>query len=1057
MTAPQRQALARLRFNSAETPDDVWQTSPSHVDGLHTRAVHRVQAGILDAKESSGHSPIGLALQGQKGVGKTHLLGGVRRAVQLEDGYFFLIDLTTGAAFWEDVAEAMRSELLRTNDDGEFQLTKLLRRLCDKANVPATVDGAVLGGLSLTVEDLHKFVGALRGVDVQVAVECGDTIRALVLYAATDNVKMNIGRDYLAGLPEATPGERQAWGIHPRPKSFRTLVTEISRVLALTGPSVVAIDQLDTLVAKANSRMEETVTDAALVGELAVIADGLLQLRETTRRTLSIVACLPNTWTMLHSVSSDTVGDRFTETPILGAINDPGLARELVAKWLGVTYQTIGFTPPHPTWPVASSAFGESWIPYTPRQLLRRLQEHAEVCLHGEIRELTSFDEEIVVEAPQQVGPEPEYFAEFDRRFKELCERADVEAALNQHTEDTVMPDLLHAALRSWITEIGNDDRSWETEPPPDGGRRLHAGLRRTLDEERDLAERWMFRAIAGRHGNTVLRLVREAKEAAGIRNGVRNRHLVLLHHGGKGWTGAKTRAEVSELAQVGSPRLEISRDDVRTFWALKEMLSNQTYELLNWLVVRKPASHTTFLREILPIPAQTGADHQETRPPPARGTTQPPAQSTTQRPADGPSPQPSPAAGTSSQPPKPGEILLGMDNEIRIELESLRKHAVIFAGSGTGKTVLLRRIIEECALQGVSAIVLDPNNDLARMGDAWPRPPDGWRPGDADRAAEYLANTEVVVWTPGRTSGRPLSFHPLPDFAGVRDDPDEFTASIEAAVAALVPHARVAGGAKAAVRGRAVLREALTHYARRDARSLSGFVDVLAELPDGVSKLSTATKMAADLAETLRAAMVNDPLLGGAGEPADPAALLTPTGGKRARVSVISFVGLPSDEQKQGFISQLQLEVFAWVKRNPATDRPLGGLFVMDEAQTIAPSGASTASTQTTILLASQARKYGLGLLLATQAPKGLHNQVTGNATTQFFGRLNSPAQIAAANELARAKGSTVADISRLERGQFYVTGETFGFRRMRAPLCLSHHPPGPLRLEEVLDRARR
>jgi hypothetical protein len=1034
MTAPQRQALARLRFNSAETPDDVWQTSPSHVDGLHTRAAHRIQAGILDAKESKGPSPIGLALQGQKGVGKTHLLGGVRRAVQQEDGYFFLIDLTTGAAFWEDVAEAMRSELWRRTDDGELQLTKLLQRLCDKADVPATVAGAILGGLSLTIEDLHRFVSALRDVDAQVAVECGDTIRALVLYAATDSAKVNIGKDYLAGLPEATSGERQSWGIYPKPKSFRALVTEISRILALTGPSVVAIDQLDSLVAKANSKMEEKVTDAALAGELAVIADGLMQLRETTRRTLSIVACLPNTWTMLHSVSSDTVGDRFTETPILGAINDPRLARELVAKWLGVIYQAISFTPPHPTWPVASSAFGESWIPYTPRQVLRRLQEHAEVCLHGEIRELTSFDEEIVVETPQQVGPEPEYFAEFDRRFKGLCERADVEAALNQHTEDTVMPDLLHAALRSWITEIGNDDKSWETEPPPDGGRRLHAGLRRTLDEERDLAERWMFRAIAGRHGNTVLRLVREAKEAAGIRNGVRNRHLVLLHHGVKGWTGAKTRAEVSELAQVGSPRLEISKDDVRTFWALKEMLTNQTYELLNWLVVRKPASQTNFLREILPIPAQTGADHQETRPPPVPSTT----------------PQ-------ETQPLKAGEILLGMDNEIRIELESLRKHAVIFAGSGTGKTVLLRRIIEECALQGVSAIVLDPNNDLARMGDAWPRPPDGWRPGDADRAAEYLANTEVVIWTPGRTSGRPLSFHPLPDFAGVRDDPDEFTASVEAAVAALVPHARVAGGAKAAVRGRAVLREALTHYARRDARSLSGFVDVLAELPDGVSKLSTATKMAADLAETLRAAMVNDPLLGGTGEPADPTALLTPTNGKRARISVISFVGLPSDEQKQGFISQLQLEVFAWIKRNPATDRPLGGLFVMDEAQTIAPSGASTASTQSTILLASQARKYGLGLLLATQAPKGLHNQVTGNATTQFFGRLNSPAQIAAANEMARAKGSTVADISRLERGQFYVTGETFGFRRMRAPLCLSHHPPGPLRLEEVLDRARR
>ncbi|HKN99968.1 MAG TPA: DUF87 domain-containing protein, partial [Pseudonocardiaceae bacterium] len=434
----------------------------------------------------------------------------------------------------------------------------------------------------------------------------------------------------------------------------------------------------------------------------------------------------------------------------------------------------------------------------------------------------------------------------------------------------------------------------------------------------------------------------------------------------------------------------------------------------------RKPASRTTFLREILPDTGRSRSDQRETRPPPG------------------------------------DEIVLGMDGEVRIELESLRKHAVIFAGSGTGKTVLLRRIVEECALHGVSAIVLDPNNDLARLGDAWPRPPDGWRPGDAETAAEYVANTEVVVWTPGRAGGRPLSFHPLPDFAGVRDDADEFTAAVEAAVAGLVPHARVGGIAKAAVRGQAVLREALTYYAGRRDRSLSGFVDLLAELPDGVSKLSTATRMAADMAETLRAAMVNDPLLGGAGEPVDPAALLTPAAGRRARISVISFIGLPSNEQRQGFVSQLQLEVFAWIKRNPAVDRPLGGLFVMDEAQTIAPSGGWTASTQSTILLASQARKYGLGLLLATQAPKGLHNQVTGNATTQFFGRLNSPAQIAAANEMARAKGSAIEDISRLERGQFYVTGETFGFRRMRAPLCLSYHPRSPLRLEEVLDRAR-
>jgi hypothetical protein len=1033
----QRQALAAVRFNSAETPDDVWGTPPFHVEGLHTRAENRIRGSILDAKNSKGPSPIGLTLQGQKGVGKTHLLGQVRRTVQQEDGYFFLIDLTTGEAFWDDVLRAVRSELWRPDDDGELQLTKLLQRLCDKAGVPEPVAEVVLGCSPVTVEKLNGFVGALRRVDAHVAVECADTVRALVLYAAVAPEQTAVGKDYLSGSADDDEKKRRArkhWGLPADPKPQREIVTEISRVLALTGPSVAAIDQLDELITKAAGEpMGETAR------ELRVIADRLMQLRQTTRRTLSIVACLPTTWMLLEKAATDSFDDRFTETPVLGAIVDPGIGRALVEKWLGVIYRGIGFMPPHGAWPVAAAAFGDSWSGYTPRQLLRRVQEHAEVCLYGNIRELASFDEEIAepVEVPQPAGPEPRYYAEFDRRFAELRKKADVSTILSYHTEDDVMPGLMQAGLRSWITEFGNDDRSWETEPAVDGARDLHAGLLRVLSEEGDLKERWMFRVFGpNQHGNRVLRRMRDARTAAGIRDGVRNRHLVLVHHGNKGWTGKTTEKFFKDLARVGSPRIEISKEDVRTFWALSQLLTEQSYELLNWLVARKPASKTGLLRQILPDPGQAGSNQRETRPPPkTEAKTQPP------------------------EPPqahKPGAIVLGVDGEITIELESLRKHAVIFAGSGTGKTVLLRRIIEECAIQGVSAIVLDPNNDLARLGDPWPEPPKDWRPGDADSAADYLTNTEVVVWTPGRAAGRPLSFHPLPDFAGVRDDEDEFAAAIEAAVARLIPHARLTGAAKGAARGKAVLREALMHYARKDSRSLSEFVDVLADLPIGVSKLATGTKTAADLAETLRAAMVNDPLLGGAGEPADPAVLFTPSPGKRARISVVSFIGLPSEEQRQGFVSQLQLEVFAWIKRHPAADRPLGGLFVMDEAQTIAPSGAGTASTQSTIMLASQARKYGLGLLLATQAPKGLHNQITGNATTQFFGRLNSPAQVAAANEMARAKGSTVGDISRLERGQFYVTGETFGFRIMRAPLCLSHHPPSPLRLEEVLDRAR-
>ena len=114
---------------------------------------------------------------------------------------------------------------------------------------------------------------------------------------------------------------------------------------------------------------------------------------------------------------------------------------------------------------------------------------------------------------------------------------------------------------------------------------------------------------------------------------------------------------------------------------------------------------------------------------------------------------------------------------------------------------------------------------------------------------------------------------------------------------------------------------------------------------------------MAGDLANRLRVARVNDPLFGGSGQAADPGVLLTPPEGKRARVSVISLVGLPGLEQRQGFVNQLQMALFSWIKRNPARDRPLGGLLVMDEAQELAPSSGTTACTVSTLRLVAQAR----------------------------------------------------------------------------------------------------
>jgi hypothetical protein len=85
------------------------------------------------------------------------------------------------------------------------------------------------------------------------------------------------------------------------------------------------------------------------------------------------------------------------------------------------------------------------------------------------------------------------------------------------------------------------------------------------------------------------------------------------------------------------------------------------------------------------------------------------------------------------------------------------------------------------------------------------------------------------------------------------------------------------------------------------------------------------------------------------------------------------------------------------------------------------------------------------------------VHSQVPAQAATQLFGLLNSPIQIAAAKEMAQAKGAAVPDIGVLTTGQFYAVSEGSAFDLIRTPLCLTHHPKSPLTADQVVDRARR
>jgi hypothetical protein len=92
---------------------------------------------------------------------------------------------------------------------------------------------------------------------------------------------------------------------------------------------------------------------------------------------------------------------------------------------------------------------------------------------------------------------------------------------------------------------------------------------------------------------------------------------------------------------------------------------------------------------------------------------------------------------------------------------------------------------------------VLDINNDLARRGDAWPSRPVGFSDEDAAKAAAYRKRADVVIWTPGRNSGRPTSLKLIPDFSAIGDDTDEREQAVEMARATLTPFVGGTGPAR--------------------------------------------------------------------------------------------------------------------------------------------------------------------------------------------------------------------------------------------------------------------
>jgi hypothetical protein len=394
----------------------------------------------------------------------------------------------------------------------------------------------------------------------------------------------------------------------------------------------------------------------------------------------------------------------------------------------------------------------------------------------------------------------------------------------------------------------------------------------------------------------------------------------------------------------------------------------------------------------------------------------------------------------------------------VSIPIGLLNKHAVVLAGAGSGKTVLLKRLVEEAAVRRIPSIILDGANDMSALGDRWPSRPEAWSEEDVELADRYHAGVEPMIWTPGRRGGNPLCLEMLPDLSATAGDPDDFDAAVSMVSGGLADLLNL-GKSKGDENRKGILSKSLRFYIQQECWGLSGFIELLEDLPeDARLGIRKELAMAKDLADRLRVVEETDPLIGAGGEPLDPAVLFGDDKPRdRTRVSIVNLNFLATDEKQQRFVNQLATTLFAWIKQNPSVSgRPLRGLLVIDEAKDLVPSRRSTACKDSLMRLTAQARKYQLGLVYATQNPREIDNAIIGNCSTQYYGRANAPAAIETIRQQMAMRRGDANDIGHLKRGSFYVFNADAEMKcpvKVQIPLCLSHHQT--LNSDQVLERA--
>ncbi len=377
---------------------------------------------------------------------------------------------------------------------------------------------------------------------------------------------------------------------------------------------------------------------------------------------------------------------------------------------------------------------------------------------------------------------------------------------------------------------------------------------------------------------------------------------------------------------------------------------------------------------------------------------------------------------------PQKGQVT---DQPLLYDPEDLTTHAVVVGMTGSGKTGLCVDLLEEAALNGLPALMIDPKGDITNLllhfpnlspqdFQPWVNPDvarqagqsleeaaqqtaQSWQKGlaewgiDGERIRALQESAHFAVYTPGSNAGLPLSILASLQAPAIpwEENREMLREKISATVTALLglvglsdidpvrsrEHILLANIFENAwSQGKDLQLDELILQTQNPPFTKLGVFDINTFFPEK-DRFGLAMLLNNILAAPAFQTWIE-------GQPLDIPSLLYAADG-RPRHSVFYIAHL-NDAERMFFVTLLFSAIEAWMRTQKGAVN-LRTLVYFDEIFGYLPPVSNPPSKAPMLRMLKQARAFGVGLVLVTQNPVDLDYKGLSNAGTWFIGKLQT------------------------------------------------------------------